>query len=478
MIPFGEYLPDQPQFNNPGVTKALNVYPSEIGYRPFPAFSPYSDAANGRVMGAVFLKDSESNTFGYAGTATKLYQLSSTLIDVSGTTYSSFTTAWEFAYFNGEVIATNYYNSVQTATPGDAAFANLAGSPPKAQRVAVVGNFVVLGDIDDASDGQVPNRVHWCAFDDETGWTPGTNQSDYQNLKGSSKVQKIIGGDYGVVFMDRAIWRMDYAGTPTIFEFTNVQPERGTPAPGSVVQYGRYIYYMSSDGFYRLVDGAYSEPIGAGKVDKTIIDQIEATNLSRVTATIDPKRKLYICFFPGTGSSSGNPNMAALYHWPTGKWSIIEEDVNLVFYGGTFTLTLEELDAYGDLDSLPYSLDSPAWQGGADILSGFDQDHKFGYFNGSDLTAQIETSEIGGDNIVGETYVRPYVEGSGTVTVQIGTRTTLAGAVSYNAATSLDDTGKADVIVNARYARARINISGGFTLATGVDSDLFDSGKR
>ena len=478
MIPFGEYLPDQPQYNNPGVTKALNVYPSEIGYRPFPAFATYSDAANGRVLGAIFLKDTESNTFGYSGTTTKLYKLGTTLTDVSGTTYSAFTTAWEFAYFNNKVIATNYYDSVQSITPGGAAFANLSGSPPKAQRVGVVGDFLVLGDIDDVSDGQVPNRIHWCAFDDETGWTPGTNQSDFQDLKGSSKVQKVIGGDYGVVFMDRTIWRMDYVGTPTVFDLTNVQPERGTLAPGSVVQYGRYIYYLSSDGFYRIVDGAYSEPIGSGKLDKNIIDQIESTNLSRVTATIDPKRKLYICFFPGTGSSSGDPNMAALFHWPTGKWSIVEQNVNLVFYGGTFTLTLEELDAYGDLDTLAYSLDSPAWQGGADILSGFDTSHKFGYFNGSDLDAVIDTGDVGGLNVVGTAYVRPYVEGSGTVTVQIGTRDTLSGSVSYNTATSLDDTGKADVIVNARYARVRTNITGGFTLATGFDSDLKFSGAR
>lgn len=478
MIDFGEYLPDQPQFNNPGVTKALNVYPSEIGYRPFPAFSAYSDAADSRVMGAIFLKDPDSNTFGYAGTAGFLYQLGSTLVDVSSTTYSAFTTVWEFAHFNGDVIATNYYDDVETITPGDVAFAALSGSPPKAQRIGVVGNFVVLGDVDDASDGQVPNRVHWCAFDDQTGWTPGTNQSDFQDLKGSSKVQKIIGGDYGVVFMDRAIWRMDYVGTPTIFDFTCIQPERGTPAPGSVVQFGRHIYYLSGDGFYRVVDGSYSEPIGSGKIDKFVTDQISANELSRVTATVDTKRKLYICFFPGAASSSGNPNMAALYHWPTGKWSIVEEDVNLVFFGGTFTLTLEELDAYGDLDSLPYTLDSPAWQGGADLLSGFDQSHRFGYFNGSDLDAQIDTSEIGGDQIVGETYVRPYVEGSGTVTVQIGTRDTLAGTVSYNTATSLDDTGKADVIVNGRYARARFNITGGFTLAYGFDSDIKFSGKR
>lgn len=478
MIPFGDYLPDQPQFQNPGVTKALNVYPSEIGYRPFPSFSAYSDAADSRVMGAIFLKDSESNTFGYAGTAGFLYQLGSTLTDVSSTAYSAFTVAWEFAYFNGEVIATNYSDDPESIIPGASAFAALSGSPPKAQRIGVVGNFVVLGDIDDASDGQVPNRIHWCAFDDATGWTPGTNQSDFQNLKGASKVQKIIGGKYGVVFMDRAIKRMDYVGTPTIFNIDDIDPERGTPAPGSVVQSGRYIYYLAPDGFYRVVDGSYSEPIGAGKLDKTITDQIAATDLTRVTATVDPKRKLYICFFPGTGASSGNPNMAALYHWPTGKWSIIEEDVNLVFYGGTFTLTLEELDAYGDLETLPYSLDSPAWQGGADLLSGFDQSHRFGYFNGSDLDAQIDTAEIGGDQIVGNSYIRPYVEGSGTVTVQIGTRNTLAGAVSYSSAATLDDTGKADIFANSRYARARFNITGGFTLAYGFDSDIKFAGKR
>lgn len=477
MIEFGEYLPDQPQFNNPGVNNATNVYPSEIGYRPFPSFQSYSNAAESRILGAIFLTDTENNSYGYAGAAQKLYQLGATLTDVSKVGgYSSLTTIWEFCYFNGDVIATNYLNPVQKIDLGAANFADLTGSPPKAKRCAVVGKFVVLGDIDDTSDGQVPNRVHWSAFNDSTGWTPGTNQSDFQNIEGYSQVRKIVGGDYGVIFMDRSVWRMDYIGTPDVFSFTNVQPERGTPYPGSVVSYGRYIYYLSGDGFYRLVDGSYSEPIGSGKVDKAVIDAIDPAYPDRVTASIDPKRKLYICFYPGSGASNGNPNVAVAYHWPTGKWSTLDpnEDIEFVFYGGTFTLTLEELDAYGNLDTLAYSLDSPVWQGGADILSGFNTDHELGYFNGTALSAIIDTSEIGGDEVTGESYVRPYVEGDSgtTVTVQIGTRSSLTTAVSYGTATSLDSDGKANVRGNARYIRARFNISGGFTLATGFDSDI------
>src|SRR5688572_22002261 len=102
MIPFGEYLPDQPVFENPGVTNATNVYPSEIGYRPFPSFGAYSDAAESRVMGAIFLTDTDRNSFGYAGVAEKLYQLGATLTDVSKSGgYDALTTSWEFCYFNG-----------------------------------------------------------------------------------------------------------------------------------------------------------------------------------------------------------------------------------------------------------------------------------------------------------------------------------------------------------------------------------------
>ena len=41
-IPFGEWLPDQPEHNNPGANVANNVYFARQSYKRFPSLVNYS----------------------------------------------------------------------------------------------------------------------------------------------------------------------------------------------------------------------------------------------------------------------------------------------------------------------------------------------------------------------------------------------------------------------------------------------------
>ena len=84
----------------------------------------------------------------------------------------------------------------------DTAFANLAGSPPKADFIAVVRDFVWVGNIDEGS-GRVPFRVRWSGFNDIDGWTTGTDQSDFQDLPDSGAVTGLVGGEYCTILCER-----------------------------------------------------------------------------------------------------------------------------------------------------------------------------------------------------------------------------------------------------------------------------------
>jgi hypothetical protein len=46
--------------------------------------------------------------------------------------------------------------------------------------------------------------------------------------------------------------------------------------------------------------------------------------------------------------------------------------IEYVLRGATFGKTLEQLDAYGTIENLPYVLDSPVWAGNRSILAAFD----------------------------------------------------------------------------------------------------------
>ena len=63
MIRFGEWLPDQPDLDNSGVTVATNVVPAANGYRSFPSFVSFSNAADNRVRGLTAVKDTGGNVF-------------------------------------------------------------------------------------------------------------------------------------------------------------------------------------------------------------------------------------------------------------------------------------------------------------------------------------------------------------------------------------------------------------------------------
>ena len=45
-LPFGEWLPDQPDHLNPGATVATNVYHAQSSYKPVKGLVPYSGTSN------------------------------------------------------------------------------------------------------------------------------------------------------------------------------------------------------------------------------------------------------------------------------------------------------------------------------------------------------------------------------------------------------------------------------------------------
>lgn len=86
MIRFGEWLPDQPDVNNAGVTVATNVIPAANGYRSFNSFVQFSNAADERIRGIFAGKDNDGTISLFAGDDNKLYKFNqgtSALDDVS-----------------------------------------------------------------------------------------------------------------------------------------------------------------------------------------------------------------------------------------------------------------------------------------------------------------------------------------------------------------------------------------------------------
>lgn len=472
------WQPDSPSYSD-GEIDALNVIPDPDGYRPLPAFASVVTGLDSRAMGAGAVQDTAGNAAVFAGNQAKLWKnSSSTFANVSKA--AGYTTAddgrWEFSLYGTNVVATNYDDPVQNYDMASSAlFADLITGTykPKARTLAVVGEFLILGNTVDGTDGAQPSRVWWSSFNNIVNFDPAAStQSDFQTIPTGGWVQKLVGGEYLMVFMDKQIIRAPYVGPQLIFDFSQiVDRQRGTPIPGSVAAQGRLILFISEDGIYAQ-DGVGSTPVGVGKVNRWFWNLIQTANFSRVSSAIDPLNNLYMVAFPGTGST-GNPNYLLILHWPSGRFAYAQVDTEIVFSSLTLGYTLDALDAISaTLEALPYSLDSRAWTGGKSQLGVFDTTHAAGTFSGSNLAASITTREF--QMYPGRSCkmrkVRPIVDTS-AATVSVGVRRRQADAVTTKTATAMESSGVCGANAKGMYQRVTTAIPAAstWTFAQGVE---------
>lgn len=487
-VEFGEYTPDLPEYNNPGATVAANVTPGGTSYKPF--YGPVvqsSNSTDATPKGAFSTRDSGGNTTSFVGDTSKLYTYTAaTHTDVSkvGGYAVGADDVWEFAQIGFVVLATNFADPIQAWTLGTSTeFADLSASAPKARHIATVRNFVVTGNTED-SDGTLPHRVRWSALNDPTSWTVSSaTQSDFQDLAGKGGwVQKVIGGEFGVIFLEREIWRMTYVGSPAVFQFDAVEEQRGTPAPGSCIKVGNWIFYLGRDGFY-IFDGQESIPIGANRIDRTFWADVDQSYLWNMWTAVDPDDQIIYLAYPGTGNAAGRPNKILMYNYSpnaTKRWSYAETDISMIFNQQAEGYTLEGLDALSaSIDALTFSLDSRTYTNNQTVLSGYNSSKRLVTYSGDALTATIETTEAsfnkGARSRIFRT--RPLVQGSNAViTLQVGEKNRLNEAVTWQASRSQLSSGDIAVKSNAFYHRFRAQISGGFDHAIGIEVDKPSSG--
>ncbi len=470
-------MPDQPAMLG-GAQEMKNVYPAAKTYRPLPDLVSLTNALDAQARGLISARDSAGNVEVIAGTATNLYDLTAQTFTERSKVADSYSTAadevWEFCCYVNLIAATNWADPVQFRTLGAGGdFADLITSAlkPKARHMDTIRAFLVLGNTNDATDGNVPNRVWWSAFRDGAGFDPAAaTQCDYEDVADGGWVQKIIGGyDYGLVFLESQIVRMSYVGPPPIFRFDPVDKRRGTPFPQSVIAHGRNVFFISEEGFF-VQNGVRSDSIGSERVDRWFWDHADDSVANRVCAGIDPINKLVIWAFPT--SANPVPDTIIMFNWQTNRWAYAEVDVELLARALTTGYTLEGLDAVGGIDSLAFSLDSRVWTGGAVRLGTFDSSHKLAFFDGNNLKATLDTIE--GQIFPGKkAYVKrawPLIEGTDvTPEIALGRRNLQSEARSFGTPMPMTAGGYCPFDEDkARYHSARMTIPAGSTWTHGI----------
>ena len=464
VIPFAEWRPDMPDLGQ-WAREALNVVPNEESYTPFNALATATNALVARAQGAAWFRCPDGTQKMFAGDATKLYRLNgSTWSDVSRTSGGAYSPGadgtWRFEQFGPLAIAVNGVDVPQKFDLSSGAnWTALAGSPPIGTFIANVGDFLVMAKI-----GSTRQRVQWSAINNCESWgsNPAT-QADYNDEPDGGDITGLVGGEFGLIFQETAIRRMTYEGSPIVFRIDKIAKDLGASIPNSVAGVADLAFFLHKSGFYMIQGGQQVMPIGRGKVDRTFWREFDETNAFRASAAIDPVRGLYVFAYPANGNS-GVPNRLLIYNWRTQKWSRAFQTCELVYSGvAQQSYTLEQLDAFGTLDTLPFSLDSSYWTGVTSLLLfGFDTSHTAGAFNGAVMPATVETAELapGDGRRVTLRGCRPLIDG-GAPTIAAGVRESQQAIVAYTPFTGLTRAGLAPLRRSGRYFRLRATLAAG-----------------
>jgi hypothetical protein len=185
--------------------------------------------------------------------------------------------------------------------------------------------------------------------------------------------------------------------------------------------------------------------------------------------------------FPSLSNTLGNPDTILAYNWVLDKFSIITmQTLETIFYSMAYGTTLANMPG-GNLSQINIPLASRQWTGGTLNLSGFDTAHKLGYFNGTPLTATIDTQEI--EPFSGQrTFVqntRPLVDG-GAPTVALAARNRLIDTSSFNTAQPITSFGTCPNTIDGRYVKSEtvIPASSAWTHFQGVELEAIPNGTQ
>ena len=531
-IAFKDWLPDQPSILD-SVSEANNVIPLAVGYGPFKSAVNYSGAASENLNNC-FAAKLDNDVFIFAGGATKLFRVDNddlSLIDESKSGGYTGLNRWQFLQFGSLALASNGSEKIQSFDVNSStAFADVSSDAPIAKYITAVRDFVVAANI---GAGTTPNKVQWSGINDATTWTTtATSQSDYQIIPDGGDITGVVGGEFGIVFLEKAIVRMSYIGTPLIFQFDTISRNVGCIEGNSIAQYAGTAYFLSDDGFY-ATNGQTLTGIGSEKVDRYFFNNANIADIDSISAAVDPERNLVIWNYTNVSGSRS----LLIYNFETQKWCEADTDVNYLSTLATSGATLDGLDSAYNVtagsftigkqytirsvgttsftsigavantvgvlftatgvgsgtgvaidmaasaaalktsDTLVTTLDDRLYKGGKFLFGGV-RGTRIITFTGTYATGSIITNDLeyGYNSVI--TLIRPSVD-NGSANVQVASRKMLDDTITYGSSVSATQEDRCSVRSSGRYHRVALTPTGAnWSSAIGMDIDYSEQGTR
>lgn len=240
---------------------------------------------------------------------------------------------------------------------------------------------------------------------------------------------------YGVIFQRAAITRAQYIGGNVVWSWQTFERNRGLLAKGAFVQVGANTYFLSDAGFF-YTDGANVIPIGTAQDNSAGIDgwffaNVNKAALNAIRGGYDAQKRCVFFAIP-TGSNT-LPDTLLTFNPLSGRWTRSQVATEVV---------------WTDTD------------GFTERLGIVNQSHQSQLLTGTPVnTSYLESVDMTfSDGLLRDTNgVRPNTAAASPI-VTVGTRNTLAQAVTYNAGYAPDSfsAGFAPALMEGLYTRIRV----------------------
>jgi hypothetical protein len=377
--------------NTPGiVTLCDNFIPYDSGMEASPSATDVGASALAAVCTGAFSGSKlDGTTRVFAGTGTKLYELSGTSWtdrSVGGGSYTS-GSEWMFCQFGDITLASNGIETIQASS----ATAFVALTAPKAVIIDSVvtgaGGFVFAANTDTATD-----QVQWSALNDHTDWSDSVStQSGSARLLGAGgaiTAGKAFGADSIVFYKANVGFHARYVGGSAIWQFSEI-PELGCVGKRAVTNIdGMAHFAVGADGFW-LYDGARPQKIGQ-EVREWFTSNLDYSYADDTEVRYDQGAQRVYVFFRKTGSSS--VNTCLVWHVPTNRWGVMTQPLET---------TLRYISPGQTFDGLSGTFDT--WPGGSfdaaptarKLLAVFNTSHKLCTLTGQPGTSWFQTADMG-----------------------------------------------------------------------------------
>ena len=475
-----------------GLVTATNILPISGAYYPAKAMSAYNDnAVSGTPIRGTYIQSStDGNNYNFVGTTTKLYRFDkSSMTDLtraSGGDYSA--TFWDFAPYGNWLIATDYADAPQvkkSIEDGTIKFVALGGTPPNAKYCLMDHGHLILAYLNYGSV-VYPKQIMWSGqelpeaidYNNPTDLTTGADYQEFPEMDGVITGLAKVGGGWAL-FSENSITLAYYIGGSYTFRFdANAIKNVGCFYPSSLISIGDRVFFWSKDSIWELSSAGIRE-VGQ-HVKRNLFATLDITQSAKIKAWSEPSNSLIRWVY--ITSSAANPDKVLTYNYMDGRITIQNYSCYTAMQGVTGGDVIDNLtsaNGYPVINSMNSLINSYNAGNNLDTVM-FGTDGKAKTLAGSNLTAEIETGEIGDPeavSMVTKAYIP--VEGlTGTSVVTPKHRYSVVDSQTSGGTSSIKTDGTADLRVSDRRHALNIQVTNFARLGNTINLDVKPAGRR